>query len=121
MEARLARRTRVPAIAAIFDEHQPVPRRPRLARRLDRADHIVAIAVEKEDRLPPGRCGTIKGGKTQAVVGQRMDEAKTRKSRKGIIGRRRKEKAPLLRIKKRGRDERTEGQTSEDKSTMRIK
>src|SRR3546814_9797304 len=65
IEARLARRTRVPAIAAIFDEHQPVPRRPRLARRLDRADHIVAIAVEKEDRLPPGRCGTIKGGKPQ--------------------------------------------------------
>src|SRR3546814_1776265 len=98
MEARLARRTRVPAIAAIFDEHQPVPRRPRLARRLDRADHIVAIAVEKEDRLPPGRCGTIKGGKPQAVVGPRMDEAKTRKSRTRIIGRRRKEDRKSTRL-----------------------
>src|SRR3546814_20963128 len=32
IEARLARRTRVPAIAPIFDQHQPVPPRPRPAR-----------------------------------------------------------------------------------------
>ncbi len=109
IEACFAGRAGVAAIAAIFDEHQPVPRRRGSAHRLKRARQIVAIAVEEEDRRLAFVRRAIKSRQTQAVVGLRADDPEPRRRRGRIIGGRGKDHPPLLRIEQRRRNNQQHG------------